>query len=144
MSLLAHRQHSSSAKACGLAKCYVWEAEVGHRMQQVCTKCVVCAGAQARLLKVTRQQPLSRSCPMPDGATTTDGRSCSGPFWRPLRLEDLPSRIDASSLGTFKAPTWSLLSLLATKLVPLTLGFTQPMCHTGFTCHLLLQPLLAS
>lgn len=48
---------------------------------------------------------------MPGGAAKTDGRSCSGPFQRPLVLAQSAFQDDVSLFRTFKAPV--LVSVFA-------------------------------
>lgn len=71
---------------------------------------------------------------MPDGATKTDGRRCSGPFQR-SRLLARPAFLNdvITSFRMLKAPSLVSFLLLATNVFPLTFGFTNPMCYSGLT-----------
>lgn len=75
---------------------------------------------------------------MPDGATKTDGRSCSGPFQRPLILARPAFPNDVSSLRMFKAPILISVSTRGHKcLFPSLLASLTP-------CFMLILPISCS
>lgn len=101
-----------------MAKLFAWETRV---RQLPCTPMGLTACNRFVLSMLSAQGPvpglgrapdnemlfstsLSGSCQMPDSATKTDGRNCSGPFQRPLIPANPTFQNGVSSFSMFKTP----------------------------------------